>query len=114
MDRLSKGYGIISNIIALIEDIPLGHMRVEIGLELRQAWLINGMLYNSEIWQQLTEKDKMDLNKIYHILLRSILGSHSKAPVEQLYLETASLSFTDIIKIRRLIYLQTILGRPEG
>ena len=64
VDRLSKGYGIISNIIALIDDIPLGHRRVEIGLELRQAWLINGMLYNSEIWQQLTEKDKSDLNKL--------------------------------------------------
>ena len=114
VDRLSKGYGIISNIMALIDDIPLGHRRVQIGLELRQAWLINGVLYNSEIWQQLTEKDKLDLNKIDHILLRSILGSHAKAPVEQLYLETASLSFTDIIKIRRLIYLQTILQRPEG
>jgi hypothetical protein len=114
VDRLAKGYGIISNIIALIDDIPLGHRRVQIGLELRQAWLINGLLYNSEIWQQMTEKDKRDLNKIDHILLRKILGSHSKAPVEQLYLETASLSLTDIIKIRRLIYLQVILQRPEG
>ena len=43
VDRLSKGYGIISNIIALIDDIPLGHRRVEIGLELRQAWLVHGI-----------------------------------------------------------------------
>ena len=69
VDRLAKGYGIISNIIALIDDIPLGHRRVQIGLELRQAWLINRLLYNSEIWQQMTEKDKRDLNKIDHILL---------------------------------------------
>ena len=114
VERLSKGYGILSNILALIDHIPLGYRRVQIGLELRQAWLINGLLYNSEIWQQLIEKDKSDLNKIDHILLRLILGSHAKAPIEQLYLETASISLTDTIIIRRLIYLQTILQRPEG
>ena len=99
--RLSKGYGILSNITALLDHIPLGHRRAEIGLELRQAWLINGLLFNSEVWQQLTEKDKRDLNKIDHSLLRTILGSHAKAPIEQLYLETSSLSLTDTIKTRR-------------
>ena len=49
VERLSKGYGILSNILALIDHIPLGYRRVQIGLELRQAWLINGLLYNSEI-----------------------------------------------------------------
>ena len=74
VERLSKGYGILSNILALTDHIPLGYRRVQIGLELRQAWLINGLLYNSEIWQQLIEKDKSDLNKIDYILLRLILA----------------------------------------
>ena len=47
-------------------------------------------------------------------MLRIILGSHAKAPIEQLYLKTASISLTDSIIIRRLIYLQTILQKPEG
>ena len=46
--------------------------------------------------------------------MKLITGSHSKAPVEQLYLETATLSVTQIISVRRMIYLQTILQRPEG
>ena len=114
VEQISRGYGIKANILALINDIPLGHRRVEIGLELRQAWLINGILYNSEVWQQLTESDKSNLNKIDHILLRSIVGAHSKAPIEQLYLETASINLTQTLSIRRMIYLQTILQRPEG
>jgi hypothetical protein len=92
VDRISKGYGIVANIIALISEIPLGHRKIEIGLELRQAWLLNGILYNSEIWQKLTEKDKEDLMKIEKYLLKSIIAAHSKVPSEQLYLETGTLS----------------------
>ena len=54
VDRIAKGYGIVANIIALVSEIPLGHKRIEIGLELRQAWFLNGILYNSEIGQKLT------------------------------------------------------------
>ena len=35
--RLSTGYGILSNITALIDHIPLGHRRAEIGLQLIYA-----------------------------------------------------------------------------
>ena len=114
VERLARGYGILANIKALLDDIPLGHRRIELGFELRQAWLINGLLYNSEVWQNITEKDKTDLNKIDHILLRSIIGSHGKAPIEQLYLETGSLNLTQIISTRRMIYLKNILHKSES
>ena len=80
VDRLFKAYGILANIFALIDDIPLGHRRIEIGFELRQAWFINGTLYKSDIWQQLIQKDKSDIKKVDHILLRSILGAQAKLP----------------------------------
>ena len=70
----------MANIIALLSEIPLGHRRIEIGLELRQAWFLNGILYNSEIWPKLTEKNKIDLMKIDKYLLKSLLGAHSKVP----------------------------------
>ena len=114
MERLSKGYGIVANIIALLSEIPLGHRRIEIGLELRQPWFLNGILYNSEIWPKLTEKNKMDLMKIEKYLLKSLLGAHSKVPSEQLHLETGTLSIPQIIATRRMIYLRTILNKPEG
>ena len=49
VDRISKGYGILANITAILTDIPLGHRRLEMGLELRQALWINGILHNSEV-----------------------------------------------------------------
>ena len=57
MDRQQKGHGILSNIRAILEDIPLGSRRLEICLTLREAWFINGTLYNSEVWCFYTDKD---------------------------------------------------------
>jgi hypothetical protein len=75
---------------------------------------LNGILYNSEVWQKPTEKDKADLMKSDKHLLRSIIGAQSKVPCEQLHLETGTLSIPQVIAIRRLTYLQTILKRPEN
>ena len=49
-DRRQKGEGILSNIRAILEDVPLGKRRLETGLTLREAWFLNGTLYNSEVW----------------------------------------------------------------
>ena len=97
------GQGKWAKIKALLYDIPFGI--IELGLELKQAWLINELLYNSEIWQNFTAKDNSDLNKMDHILLHSIIGSHAKEPIEQLYPETGSINLTQVISTRRVIYL---------
>ena len=67
LDRVSKGHGIIREINAILEEIPLGKYRVDIGLKLRQAMLINGILFNSEAWHGV---DK-NLEKINEMLLGS-------------------------------------------
>ena len=53
-DRIARGYGIISEIRAIINEVPLGRYKLEIGLQLRQAMLLNGLLYNSEAWQRIS------------------------------------------------------------
>ena len=56
-DRKSKGYGMVAEIIAIVNDIPLGKYKLEIGLKLRQAMLISGLLFNSEAWHDVTEAE---------------------------------------------------------
>ena len=46
-------------------------------------------------------------------LLRYILKAHSKVQSELLYLETGALRMEQILSIQRLMYLQTILKRPD-
>ena len=111
--RKSKGYGIIANILAIINEIPLAHWKIEAGLKLRQAMLINGILYNSEAWQGIDEKDMILLEKVDEALLRGILTAHPKIPLEALYLETKSVPIRFIIASRRIMYLHTILQKDE-
>ena len=47
------------------------------------------------------------------MLLRFLLGSHSKAPLEMLYLESGAIPIRFILSSRRMNYLQTILKRED-
>ena len=62
-DRVAKGWGIVSEIKAILNELPLGKYKLEIGLQLRQAMLVNGVLYNSEAWHCLNESHIEDLQK---------------------------------------------------
>ena len=113
-ERRQKGEGILSNIRAMLEDVPLGTRRLEIGLTLREAWFLNGTLYNSEVWCSYKRTDLKVLEVLDRKILRAITGAHSKVPWEMLYLETAVLPISSVIIARRLGYLQTILKRTEN
>ena len=52
-----KAVASFSVIRAILEDIPLGIYRVEIGLELRQALFINSVLFNCETWHGIKDAD---------------------------------------------------------
>ena len=86
---------------------------MEIGLELRQAMLLNGMLYNSEVWHSITENEIKMLEKVDEHLLRSLVKGHSKTPLEFLFLEAGATPLRFLISCRRILYLQNILKRPQ-
>ena len=92
--------------------MPIGNLRVQIGLVLRQAWLLNGILFNSEVWHSVAESDIAHFVENKY-LLRGLVQAHAKVPLEHIYLETAAIPIPYIISARRLIYLQTILQRPD-
>ena len=56
-ERKNKGYAIVAEIIAILDEIPLGRYKMEIGLKLRQAMLLNGILFNSEAWHSIDDKE---------------------------------------------------------
>ena len=112
--RISRGYGAMNYILAITNEVPLAHWRIKAGLKLREALLINSILFNSEAWQGITKAEIETLEKVDEDLLRGIIKAHSKIPTEVLYLETGSIPIRFILKSRRISYLQTILKRhPE-
>jgi hypothetical protein len=111
--RKTKGYAILSEMSAILKDVPLGNRRTQIGIDLRKAWFINGCLFNSEVWSAINDNDLKDLKVIDHKILRLITGAQAKVPLEMLYLETAQLPLSHVISVRRILYWQNILKRAK-
>ena len=53
-NRKKKGEGIIAEILSIINEIPLGKHKTEVAIKLREAMLLNGILFNSEAWHGVT------------------------------------------------------------
>ena len=112
--RKAKGYGIINNILAIVNEVPLGQWKVDAGLRLRQAMLVNGVLFNSEAWHNVSMNDLILLEKVDEALLRGLVNGHAKIPLEALFLETSSIPIRFIVSSRRIMYLHSILQKsPE-
>ena len=111
--RQVKAHTIVAEVRAILSEIPLGKYRTEVGLQLREAMFINGVLFNSEVWQAATKTEIADLEKIDNQLLRTICKAHAKTPVEFLYLETGCVPLRYVIASRRLKYLHHIINRED-
>ena len=109
--RKARGYSILSEISAMLKDVPMGNQRTNIGLQLRKAWFHNSCLANSEVWTGINNNDLNDLAIIDNKILRAITGSQSKVPVEMLFLETGQIPISHVISVRRIMYWHTILKR---
>ena len=112
--RKSKGDGIVAEILSIINEIPLGKHWIEVALQLREAMLINGVLFNSEAWHGVTLAHIVKLESIDEALLRGILKAHLKTPKEFLYLKTGAVPLRWIISQRRINYMNHILQRNDN
>ena len=52
--RLSRGWGKLNEILAIIKEAPLGRWWIASGLILKKSMLINTILCNSEAWHGIT------------------------------------------------------------
>ena len=112
--RLVKAAASFSVIRAILEDIPLGIYRIQVGLELRNALFVNSVLFNCETWHSISDADIKDIVLIDHQLIRYICQAQAKTPVKFLYLETGSISLSHIISSRRMNYLYEVITRADS
>ena len=110
----ARGFGIIADIIQILNHIQDSKRRTRVRLHLRQAWLINSILLNIEVWHNVLKKDTKIFLNLDHYLMRQITGAYSKVSVEVLYLETAAIPIDYILASRRVNYLHNILSKQDG
>ena len=54
-NRINKGQGTISEILSILNEIPLGKHKIDVAMKLREVMLLNRILYNSEAWHGITK-----------------------------------------------------------
>ena len=113
-NRVSKGIGLVSEIMDTLENLNLGPYYFETAIMLRNSILINAMINNIEVWHNTTKADINELECVDRILLANILGKLPKStPKESVYLELGLEEISTIVKRRRMIYFQDILSRKK-
>ena len=112
--RRAKGFGIISDIMQILEHINDSKRRIKVGLHLRQAWFINALLVNVEAWHNVLKKDTDIFTNLDNYLMKQIIGAQSKVPTELLYLETAAIPIRYILASRRANFFHNILKKETN
>ena len=113
-DRRKKGWGKVSSILAILSELDTGGHRVEVGLMLRKAILVNSLLFSAEAWSGVTDKQIARLEVVDTALLRKITNGHSKCPTEFHHMETGTMKLRHILTYLRLLYHHHILTRDEN
>ena len=113
-DRRNQGWGKISTIMGILSTVDMGVHKVEAGLMLRQAILINSMLFTAEAWSGLTEKHLARMEVVDSSLLRRLTGGHSKCGTEFHHLETGTWKLRHHISYLRIMYHHHILTRENS
>ena len=81
-DRRNTGWARVSEITAILTAIP-SNRKIQVGLKLREAKLLNSILYSTETWTNTTDKDKEweRLEQVNMAAFRALIGGgHSKCP----------------------------------
>ena len=111
-DRRNKGWGKVADISGILSQLP-DIRKVEIGLKLRDTKLINGMIYSTEAWSRISDIEVTRLEQVDLALLRSLVEAHSKCSKAFILLEFGVISFSHLIRIRRIMYHHHIIRRDD-
>ena len=110
-DRISKGVGIINNILNLLDLVNFGQFAFEVAVLLRNSMLINGVMTNAEVWYNFSKIEIQEFENLDKLFFGKLLGVPKSTPSEAYYLELGVIPITAILKGRRVNYLHNILTR---
>ena len=111
--RTNRGIGTVNQIMSILDDICFGKYYFKVAMVFRNSLLLSSLLTNAEAWYNLSDNDVTELEKIDESLLRRVLECPISTPKEMLYLELGVTPIRNIIRKRRLNFLQYILHEEK-
>ena len=115
-DVISKDGRNIKNLKGIqniLEGIHFGKLYYQVAILLRNSFLVSSLLCNSENWCNLTNLELDLLETVDVMFLRNIFKSPKSTPKEMLFLELGISPLREIIRKRRLTFLQYILKQGK-
>ena len=100
--------------LQMLDELTLGDYYFEGAMILRNSLFLASLISNCESWVNLTKKNVTDLEKVDEQLLRAILSTHPKTPIELLYLELGAIPVRFTLMSRRINYLWYLIHNKEG
>ena len=97
----------------MLEELCLGDYYFQSGSILRNSILLSSLLFSSEAWYNMRQRQIQDLEMADETLLRKIFAAHSKTPKELLYTESGNVPVRFILLGRRLVYLWYLLHEEK-
>ena len=111
--RYNQGIGSVGQIMTILNQVSLGHYYVEIGLAMRDTILISKLVFNSEVWYNVKDKQISKLEQIDQMFFRKLLNLPRSAPREGMYIECGKLPVRFILKTRRLMFFWHVLNKDK-
>ena len=108
-----KSNGIIRSLLNKLEKLNLRDYYYECAIIFMNAILRGSILYASETYYNLTEKNIRILERIEENFMRKILKTKRSCPIIQMYLELGQWPARFEIKKQRLLFLKNILDEDE-
>ena len=87
---------------------------LNIAFDLWEQGLLGMILYNSETWVSMKKKTLKVLDDLFHLFCRVVLRTTVSCPKVSFYWESASLTFSNHILLRKLNFSHHLSRLPEG
>ena len=105
--------GSVGQIMTILNQVSLGHYYFDIGLVMRDTILISKLVFNSEVWYNVTDKQISKLEQIDQMFFRKLLNLPRSAPREGMYMECGKLPVRFVVKTRRLMFFWHVMHKEK-
>ena len=112
--RHDKGMGIINSIMSILKEISFGPFYFQTAMMLRISMLVNGMLFNLESINSISNNHINLLEDCDKQLMRRVFEAEQGTPIESFYLDTCAWPLRFILMGRQLMFYWTILHKKES
>ena len=109
--RTSRGIGLISEIVIILDQVTFGHHYFETATLLREALFLSSMLNNVEVMYNLSKAELQEFDDVDLQLLKKLFKAPFSTPKESYYLELGIIPPSMLVKVRRILYLHYLLNK---